>query len=396
MNPKIQKHIQEKSETLFEKINGYRAYLHANPELSFEEYNTCDFVSSKLIELGIPTEKGIGKTGVVALIMADHHTLSDSFIGLRADLDALPIQEENEVSYKSTVSGVMHACGHDVHTSILLGVAEILYEIRNELKHPIKLIFQPGEEKNPGGASILIAAGVLNNPKVSKMYALHVFPEMEAGKVGFKEGLYMASCDEIYITIHGKGGHGAMPHQCIDPILIGANIITSLQQIISRSCDPKTPSVLSFGHFEGLGATNVIPSIVHLKGTFRTMDETWRAKALELIEFQATSIAHTFGGTVDVEISHGYPCLYNNEELTKSLRVKSEVFFGRTNVESLSIRLTSEDFAFYSQKIPVCFVRLGVGNEVKGIIHGVHHPKFDIDPKSLITGMQLLSLAAID
>ena len=396
MNPKIQKHIQEKSETLFEKINGYRTYLHANPELSFEEYNTCEFVAAKLSELGIPTEKGIGKTGVVALIMGDHHPLSDSFIGLRADLDALPIQEENEVSYKSTVPGVMHACGHDVHTSILLGVAEILNEIRDELKHPVKLIFQPGEEKNPGGASILIAEGVLNNPKVSKMYALHVFPEMEAGKVGFKEGLYMASCDEIYMTIHGKGGHGAMPHQCIDPILIGANIVTSLQQIISRSCDPKTPSVLSFGHFEGLGATNVIPSIVHLKGTFRTMDETWRAKALELIQFQATSIAKTFGGSVEVEVSKGYPCLYNNEELTKSLRIKSEVFFGRTNVESLPIRLTSEDFAFYSQKIPVCFVRLGVGNETKGIVHGVHHPKFDIDPKSLITGMQLLSIAVID
>ncbi len=396
MNPKIQKHILEKSKTLFEKINKYRAYLHANPELSFQEYNTCDFVNSKLTELGIPTEKGIGKTGVVGLIMADHHTLSDSFIGLRADLDALPIQEENEVSYKSTVSGVMHACGHDVHTSILLGVAEILYEIRNELKHPIKLIFQPGEEKNPGGASILIAEGVLNKPKVSKMYALHVFPEMETGKVGFKEGLYMASCDEIYMTINGKGGHGAMPHQCIDPILIGANIVTSLQQIISRSCDPKTPSVLSFGHFEGLGATNIIPSVVYLKGTFRTMDETWRAKALELIEFQSTTIAKTFDGTVNIEISKGYPCLYNNEELTKSLRIKSEVFFGRSNVESLPIRLTSEDFAFYSQKIPVCFVRLGVGNEAKGVIYGVHHPRFDIDPNALITGMQLMSLAAID
>ena len=396
MNPNILKHIQEKSVKLLEKINGYREFLHANPELSFEEYNTCEFVASKLIELGIQTEKGIGKTGVVGLIMADHHTLSDSFIGLRADLDALPIKEENEVSYKSTVPGVMHACGHDVHTSILLGVAEILNEIRNELNHPVKLIFQPGEEKNPGGASILIEAGVLTNPKVSKMYALHVFPEMEVGNVGFKEGLYMASCDEIYITIHGKGGHGAMPHQCIDPILIGANIITSLQQIISRSCDPKTPSVLSFGHFEGLGATNVIPSIVHLKGTFRTMDEAWRKKALELIKYQAESIAQTFGGTVDIIISNGYPCLYNNEELTKNLKIKSEVFFGRTHVQDLPIRLTSEDFAFYSQKIPTCFVRLGVGNTDKGITYGVHHPKFDIDIHALITGMQLLCLAAID
>jgi amidohydrolase len=290
----------------------------------------------------------------------------------------------------------MHACGHDVHTSVLLGAAEILLAIRNELPNPIKLIFQPGEEKNPGGASILIQEGILKNPTVSKMYALHVFPEMETGKIGFKEGIYMASCDEIYMTINGKGGHGAMPHQCIDPIMIGANIVSSLQQIVSRSCDPKTPCVLSFGHFEGLGATNVIPSKVYLKGTFRTMDETWREKALELIKQQATSIANTFGGTIDVEISRGYPCLFNNEELTQKLKHKSELFLGRNQVEDLPIRLTSEDFAFYSQEIPVCFVRLGVGNIEKGITFGVHHPRFDIDKNALIIGMQTLCLAVFD
>ncbi len=395
MSTSIQDFIKNKSVKLLEKVNGYREYLHTHPELSFEEYETSNYVSSKLTELGISNQK-IGTTGVIGLIMGEHHSIDDKFIGLRADLDALPIQEENEVPYKSCIPGKMHACGHDVHTSILLGAAEILFEKRNELTHPIKLIFQPGEEKNPGGASILIQEGVLKNPNVSKMFALHVFPEMEVGKLGFKEGLYMASCDEIYMTIHGKGGHGAMPHQCIDPILIGATIVTSLQTIVSRSCDPKTPCVLSFGHFEGLGATNVIPSTVHLKGTFRTMDETWREKALTLIQQQASDIAKTFGGTVDVEISRGYPCLINNEELTQKLKVKSEVFFGSKQVEELPIRLTSEDFAFYSQEIPVCFVRLGVGNIEKGITFGVHHPRFDIDKNALIIGMQTMCISVLD
>ncbi len=395
MSMEIQAYIREKSVELLDKINSYREHLHAHPELSFEEFETSNFVSSKLTELGVTNQK-IGNTGVVGLIMGDHHSLNDTFIGLRADLDALPIQEENNVPYKSIIEGKMHACGHDVHTSVLLGAAEILLAIRNELPNPIKLIFQPGEEKNPGGASILIQEGILKNPTVSKMYALHVFPEMETGKIGFKEGIYMASCDEIYMTINGKGGHGAMPHQCIDPIMIGANIVSSLQQIVSRSCDPKTPCVLSFGHFEGLGATNVIPSKVYLKGTFRTMDETWREKALELIKQQATSIANTFGGTIDVEISRGYPCLFNNEELTQKLKHKSELFLGRNQVEDLPIRLTSEDFAFYSQEIPVCFVRLGVGNIEKGITFGVHHPRFDIDKNALIIGMQTLCLAVFD
>ena len=345
--------------------------------------------------LGIKTER-IGNTGVVGLIMGDHHSLSDSFIGLRADLDALPIIENNEIPYKSKIPGKMHACGHDVHTSILLGAAEILVAIRNDLKYPIKLIFQPGEEKNPGGASILISEGVLQNPKVTKMFALHVFPEMEVGNIGFKEGLYMASCDEIYITIHGKGGHGAIPHQCIDPILIGANLLTSLQQIVSRSCDPKIPCVLSFGHFEGIGATNIIPSKVYLKGTFRTMDEEWREKALKLIENQVKSITESFGGKAEIEISRGYPCLINDVNLTEKFKSTCEDFFGKQYIHDLPLRLTSEDFAFYSQQIPVCFVRLGVGNESKGINFGVHHPNFDIDSKALIPGIQTMCLAAFN
>jgi amidohydrolase len=396
MNSKLHSLITQRANELFVKVKQYREHIHQHPELSFEEFETCEYVIQQLKAIGISNIQKIGKTGVVALIMGDHHTLNDNFIGLRADLDALPIQEENNVSYKSIHEGKMHACGHDVHTSILLGTAEILFELRNELSQPIKLIFQPGEEKNPGGASILIQEGVLENPAVDRLYALHVFPELEAGKIGFKEGLYMASCDEIYVTIQGKGGHGAMPHQCIDPILIGSTIITSLQQIVSRACDPKLPCVLSFGHFEGIGATNVIPSIVKLKGTFRTMDEEWRNKALELIKNQIDCIAASFGGTAETLISKGYPGLINDEKLTKQLTEKTKLILGEENVIGLPIRLTSEDFAFYSQLKPVCFFRLGVGNLEKEIIHGVHHPQFNIDESSLITGMISLCCAVLD
>jgi amidohydrolase len=390
----LEEKIKAYSQEIFEKVKAYREHLHKNPELSYEEFETSKFVQEKLAEIGIKDIQVLSKTGVVALIKGKHHQENQDCIALRADLDALPIQEENEVSYKSTKDGLMHACGHDVHASILLGTAEILFQLKDELPHPVKLIFQPGEEKNPGGASLLIKEEVLENPKVTEMYALHVFPELEVGKLGFREGLYMASCDEIYITIHGKGGHGATPHQCIDPIMIGANLLTQLQQIVSRKCDPKTPCVLSFGHFEALGATNVIPSKAILKGTFRTMDEKWRVEALVEIEKQAKFIVESQGGTLEIEISKGYPYLENNPILTKKIQGKAINYFGTENCVELPIRLTSEDFSFYSQQIPVSFFRLGVRNEEKGIVFGVHHPKFDIDNKALLVGMQAMSIFA--
>lgn len=282
-----------------------------------------DFVAEQLAKIGIPFEKGIANTGVVALIRGKQHAPDMPCIGLRADLDALPIEEANDVPYKSKNSGLMHACGHDVHTAILLGAAEILFELRDELPNPVKLIFQPGEEKNPGGASLMIAAGCLQNPTVSKMYALHVFPDLPFGHVGFKEGLYMASCDEVYINIIGKGGHGAVPHRAVDSILIGAEVVTSLQKIVTRSCDPTIPCVLSFGHFEALGATNIIPEKVHIKGTFRTMNEAWRESALKLITEQVKMIATANGARAEVEISKGYPFLENDPQLTQELRQKA-------------------------------------------------------------------------
>ena len=395
MKNNLEEFIKSKSLELFEKVKGYREYMHQHPELSFQEEKTMEFVANSLTKLNIPFTKGIGGTGVVGFIKGKHHSDAKECIGLRADLDALPIQEENEVSYKSKVAGVMHACGHDVHTSILLGVAEIINEIRDEIPFPVKLIFQPGEEKNPGGATYMIRDGVLENPIVKELYALHVFPDMPVGKVGFREGIYMASSDEVYVTINGKGGHGATPNKAIDPILIGATIVTSIQQIVSRRCDPIIPSVLTFGHFEGLGETNVIPSKVLLKGTFRTLNEEWREEALILIKNQIELIAQSMGGTADVSISRGYPYLENNPKITHQLSQKAKNFLGDENVEDLPIRMTSEDFAFYSQEKPVCFFRLGVRNEDKGIIHGVHNARFDIDSNALLVGMQVMSLSVI-
>lgn len=384
--------IRQRSEELFGKVNAYREHMHRHPELSYQEYETMEFVAAQLEAIGIPYEKGVAGTGVVAVIRNDRHTADQSCIGLRSELDALPIVEQNTCGYVSQNEGVMHACGHDVHTAILLGAAEIIWEYRDRLKHPVKLIFQPGEEKNPGGASLMIEDGVLQNPPVHELYALHVFPEMPVGKLGFREGLYMASCDEIYLTIYGKGGHGATPHQTIDPIMVGAQLLTGLQQVVSRKCDPKIPCVLSFGHFEALGATNIIPDKAVLKGTFRTMNEEWRVQAHELIRTFVHHTCEQFGARADLEISLGYPYLENDPKLTQNMFKTTEAFFGENKIEELPIRLTSEDFSFYAQQIPVCFFRLGVRNEEKGIIYGVHHPKFDIDPRALVIGMQAMCL----
>ena len=395
MNHELKEVITTKVSAIYEKIKGYREHLHQNPELSYKEFNTMEYVAAKLKEIGIPYEKGVAGTGIIGIIRSSKHSENQACIGLRADLDALPIQEQNTASYKSKVDGVMHACGHDVHTSILLGAAEILFELREDLEHPVKLIFQPGEEKNPGGASLLIEAGVLENPKVKEMYALHVFPELEVGKLGMRSGLYMASCDELHLEIIGVGGHGAMPEKCINPILIGSEFIIEAQNIIHKSCPKEVPCVISFGHFDALGATNVIPERAEIKGTFRTMNEEWRGKAAILLMDLANNLENKYKGNVNLEISKGYPFLKNDEELTEKLKAKFESFFGPENIEGLALRMTSEDFSFYSQTIPVCFFRLGVGNKEKGIIYSVHHPKFDVDSACLKTGMLAMIQAAL-
>lgn len=387
--------ILSKIESIYPRIVGYREYLHQHPELSFEEFKTMEFVAEKLAQLGIPFEKEVAGTGIVGVIKANNHTENQSCIGLRADLDALPIQEENEVEYKSINDGIMHACGHDVHTSVLLGAAEILNEIKENLSQPIKLIFQPGEETNPGGASLMIKAGVLENPKVEKMYGLHVFPEFEAGHLGLRPGLYMASSDEIHVSIQGIGGHGALPEKCVNPLIMGAKFVLEAKELLALICPSEIPHVLTFGRFEALGSTNVVPSTCEIKGTFRTMNEEWRALAHEKLLELAEKIADEFKGKINIKISKGYPFLKNDEKLTAQLTENFELHFGKDFVHALPIRMTAEDFAFYSQKIPVVFFRLGVANNEKGINYGVHHPKFDIDSNAIKTGIHAMVLAAL-
>ena len=394
MNPEIFSTISLKAADLYLKIKGYREHLHQYPELSYKEFETMTFVSERLTELGIPHETKVGGTGVVGIIRNDLHPKEATCVALRADLDALPIQEENEVAYCSKRAGIMHACGHDFHTATLLGVAEILMSIKDELPQPVKLIFQPGEERNPGGATLIIADGALENPKVSHLFALHVFPDLMVGELGLKSGLYMASCDEIHLTINGIGGHGAVPAKCVNPLSIAAEIILSTEEILTREKPKDVPQVISFGRMEAYGSTNVIPSSAILKGTFRTMDEAWRKKAHGLMAENFEKLAAKYGGTIDIDISIGYPFLHNDEGITNKAKALFEMNFGQENVIDLPLRMTSEDFAFYSQIAPVCFYRVGVADPTKEINYGVHHPKFDVEPTALIVAMKSFASCA--
>lgn len=371
-----------------------RHHLHANPELSFEEYATSAYVAEKLQSYGIETQTGIADTGIVGLIKGRHP--DKKVIALRADMDALPIEEANNVPYKSKNPGVMHACGHDVHTASLLGCAKILNSIREDFQGSVKLIFQPGEEKIPGGASLMMKAGVLKNPAPDYIIGQHVMPAIEVGKVGFREGMYMASADELYFTVKGKGGHAAMPDKAVDPILIASHIIIALQQIISRNCDPRTPSVLSFGKITGMGATNIIPEEVKVEGTFRTLNEKWRADAHAKMKKMAESIAEGMGGQCEFTVLNGYPFLKNDPALTGRAKTAAIEYLGQENVLDLDIWMAAEDFAYYTQEVDACFYRLGTGNLSKGIISGVHTPTFDIDEAALPLGSGLMAWLAIN
>jgi amidohydrolase len=365
-----------------------RHHLHAHPELSYQEFETSKLVQQQLRSFGIDYEIK-AETGVVGLIKGKN--ADRRIVALRADMDALPIKEENNIPYRSKIDGVMHACGHDVHTSCLLGAAKILNELKNDWEGTVKLIFQPGEEKNPGGASLLIKEGVLENPKPSAIFGLHVHPGLNIGKMSFRGGKVMASADELYITIKGKGGHAASPHLCIDPILIASNLIISLQQIISRNNNPHNPSVLSITAIDGGTTTNVIPDEVKLKGTFRAMNEEWRFKAHELIRTMATDLVRSMGGKIDLLIDVGYPSVYNNESLNELAIQKASEFIGKENVEETEKRMGAEDFGYYSQQIPGCFFRLGVMNKEKGITSGVHTPTFNIDESAIETGIGMMA-----
>jgi amidohydrolase len=384
--------IKVLSEEYFGDIQAIRHHLHANPELSFQEFNTADFIETQLREFGIDNFERKAKTGIVFTMDSGK---PGKTIALRADIDALPIIEKNTVPYKSINEGVMHACGHDVHTSSLLGAARILKELKGSWSGKIKFIFQPGEESAPGGASILIKEGVLENPSPECILGQHVMPLIPVGKVGFRSGKYMASADEVYFTVKGKGGHGAMPELGIDPIVITSHIIVALQTIVSRSASPKIPSVLTFGKIQGNGANNVIPDEVTVDGTFRTFDEKWRAEAKLKMRKMAEGIAEAMGAQCEFTIVDGYPFLVNDDITTDRGRKAAKKYLGEENVEELDLWMAAEDFAYYSQEIPACFYRLGTRNDAKGIISGVHTSTFNIDEDALKIGMGLMAWLAI-
>ena len=388
----IKDKIQQIAKSIFNDVVANRRHLHSHPELSFHEVETSAFVAKHLDSLGLTYER-MADNGLVALLKGEKP--SDEVIALRADMDALPITEANDVPYKSQNAGVMHACGHDVHTSSLLGVASILTELKSEFGGTIKLIFQPAEEKLPGGASLMIKEGVLENPKPSAVIGQHVMPLIDAGKVGFRAGKYMASTDELYVTVKGKGGHGAQPQQNIDPVIITAHMLTALQQIVSRFSDPKSPCVLSFGKVIANGATNVIPNEVYLEGTFRTMDEEWRTEAHVRMKKMAEGLVESMGGTVDFNIVKGYPYLINEPVLTNNVRGFAEAYLGKENVLDLDIWMAAEDFAYYSQVADSCFYRLGTRNESRGITSSVHTPTFDVEEIALETSVGLMAYLAV-
>jgi len=391
---KLQYKIKEAADKNFAAVKKIRRHLHQNPELSYQEVKTGKFIAKELKSMGIPHETGWADNGVVAYIKGKQ--ASKKVIALRADIDALPIHEANKVSYASKNKGVMHACGHDVHTASLLGAAKILNDLKDDFGGTLKLIFQPAEEKFPGGASILIKEGVLKNPKPTGIIGQHVHPPLSVGKIGLKAGQYMASADEIYVTVTGKGGHGALPHACVDPIVITSHIITALQQIVSRNANPTIPSVLTFGKINSTGgATNIIPNEVKLMGTFRTMDEKWRFSAHKKMKKIAESMAKSMGGQCEFNILTGYPSLINEPKLTERIKSFAVDFLGKKNVVDLPIRMTAEDFAYYSQKMPGCFYRLGTGNKKKGITSPVHTNTFDIDEEALRVSIGMMSWLAV-
>lgn len=382
-----------------EKVRTIRHHLHQHPELSFQEVRTSAYLQGQLTEAAIPFTSGHVKTGIIALIKGKNP--DKKTILLRADMDALPIDEQNEVPYRSSVKGVMHACGHDVHSACVMGAAFILNQLKDRFEGTVKIMFQPGEELLPGGARLMIEDGVLENPRVDKALAMHVFPELEAGRVGFRSGMYMASTDELYLTVTGKGGHAAMPATYINPLLIAAEILLEIDRrfmqpdALKGTAGENIPTVVAFGRIDGRGATNVIPDKVEVAGTFRTMNEAWRGEVHKELQRIAEAVAQKHNAKAELRVAIGYPFLVNDEDLTAFCKTAAQEYLGVDKVEELPLRMTAEDFAFITQKTPSCFFRLGTGNKQKGITSGVHTPTFDIDEAALATGPGLMAWLAL-
>ncbi len=390
---KLKDRIKSLAADYAQEVISIRRHLHRHPELSFKEFETADFIAGKLREYAITYKDKIAQTGIVAEIRGNDP--ESKTVALRADMDALPVNEQNDVEYRSMNNGVMHACGHDVHMACLLGAARILSEIKNEFNGTVRLIFQPSEEMYPGGAKVMIEEGVLENPKPVAIFGQHVFPELETGMIGMKPGKYMASTDEVFITVKGKGGHAAIPDKIVDPVLIASHIVIALQQIVSRKSRPVMPTVVSFGKISSEGKTNIIPDEVKLEGIIRTFDEDWREEIKTQLRKISSGIAESMGGSCEIFIDPGYPAMVNDDMLTAHAREYAIEFLGEDRVIDLEMRMTAEDFSYYAREIPGCFFRLGTRNEEQGITSILHSATFDVDETSLETGMGIMAWFAI-
>lgn len=387
--------IRERAAALHPEAVRIRRHLHRNPELSFQEEKTAEFVSSELTTTGVRHQTRVGGHGIVGVIEGEADSGTEPVIALRADMDALPIVEANEVEYCSTNPGVMHACGHDAHTASLLIAARILNEVRSRFSGTVKLLFQPAEERSPGGAKAMIEDGALDAPHVDHVFGQHVNTVLPLGTVGFRPGLFMASADEIYMTIRGRGGHAAKPSEAIDPVAIGSAMIVALQQIVSRNADPTNATVLTFGRFVANGSMNVIPDTAEIAGTLRSLDDAWRDEALKRVEKTAKAVVEGLGGSVDVEIRRGYPSLSNDPVETRIAREAAEAYLGPEQVVDLPLAMWAEDFSYYGRARPSCFYNLGVRNDEAGIVHPVHTPRFNIDERALEIGPGLMAYIAL-
>jgi amidohydrolase len=370
-----------------------RRWLHRHPDLSQQEYGTMNYVAERLREMGLEPKTGIGKTGCMAMIRGGVEP--DSYcIGLRADYDALPLKEVTGLEFASENDGVMHACGHDMHTSSLLGAAKILAAMKEELHGSIMLVFEPSEEMYPGGARMMMDNGLFAEVTPNEMYSFHCLPEMDYGRVGMRKGKYMASTDELYWTVKGKGGHGATPHLSVDPILIASHIVVALQQIVSRNASPMMPTTLSFGKFIGSGRTNIIPDEVKMEGIIRTFDEKWRLECHEKIKKISCGIAESMGGECDLFIDYGYPYVVNDDDCTQQVHDNAVAFLGADKVEWLDMRMTAEDFAFFAQKIPSCYYRIGI-HEPGTPFCNLHRPNLMVDERSIELASGLVAYNAV-
>jgi len=381
--------ILELSDLFFDEIVSIRRYMHMHPELSFQEFETSNYIKSILKSWDINFLDGYANTGI--LVNLEGKEPSSRVIALRADFDALPILEENDVEYKSKNEGIMHACGHDAHTASMLGALKILHKTKDHWRGTIKFIFQPAEERLPGGAKQMIEEGVLENPNVQHVIAQHVLPELEVGKVGFRCGTYMASTDELYITISGKGGHAAIPSSYNNPIIASSELVLDLNQFFNDKAD----AIFAIGYIDGTGSTNIIPNEVNLMGTFRALDESFRLESHNHMNRIVDQVAKKYNIKIDLNIKKGYPALNNDIQFTLNQINKAKEFLGEKNVIDLPIRMTAEDFSYFANAVPSCFYRLGTGNKDKGLIHGLHTSKFNIDEDSLKIGMGLMAFLAI-